>query len=215
MLGSLGIFAVLIILSRAKLPSGRQIFHQLVGGSLIHAAYQGGVYAAIKLQMPVAVASLLVGLQPIMTALIIWLVLAGQLQRQQWFGLLFGLICISMILLVGEELGQFEITLNALLAALIALIGISIGTIYQKYFGANVDLLFGTFFQYLATAFWMATLTYAFEQQVVEWHPHLIGALVWLVLGLSVSFILLLMHMIREGEVAKVTSYFYLIPPLT
>jgi drug/metabolite transporter (DMT)-like permease len=61
----------------------------------------------------------------------------------------------------------------------------------------------------------MGVLAYSFETRVVIWDRQLILALVWLVLGLSVSAILLLMYMIREGEAAKVASYFYLVPAAT
>ena len=120
-----------------------------------------------------------------------------------------------MVLLRGQDLGQFDIDIYALTAAMLALVGISVGTLYQKRFGAGVDLISASFFQYLATALWMALLSFLFEEQQVEWHPQLIGSLIWLVFGLSVTAILLLMYMIREGEASKVASYFYLVPPLT
>jgi len=215
MLITLVVFAALIMAFRARWPSPREALHQMVVGSLVHAAYLGGVFAAMKLQMPAGIASLLVGLQPLLTAVMAWSLLGERLQGRQWFGLFLGLSGVSLVLLQGQSLGQFEITMGALVAATIALFGISIGTLYQKRFGAGVNLLSGSFFQYLATAFWMAVLTLLFEQQSVVWHPELIGALLWLVFGLSISAILLLMYMIREGETAKVASYFYLVPPVT
>jgi hypothetical protein len=50
----------------------------------------------------------------------------------------------------------------------------------------------------------MAAAAVLFESGHVEMNGELIFALVWLVLVLSVGAILLLMLMIREGEVAKV-----------
>lgn len=215
MLATLVVFAGLILLFRSRWPSPRQALHQMVVGSLIHSAYLGGVFAAIKWQMPAGVVSLLVGLQPLLTAVMAWSMLGERLRSRQWLGLLLGLTGVTLVLLRGQDLGQFEVSLGALLAAMIALLGISIGTLYQKRFGVGVNPLTGSFFQYLATALWMAILTFTFEQQSVEWHSQLIGALLWLVFGLSVSAILLLMYMIRDGESAKVASYFYLVPPVT
>ena len=60
----------------------------------------------------------------------------------------------------------------------------------------------------------MAVLAWRFESRTVVWDPQLILALGWLVMALSVAAILLLMYMIREGETAKVASYFYLVPPV-
>lgn len=215
MLATLVVFLILIVLFRANWPSPIQAFHQMVVGCLVHAAYLGGVFAAIKWQMPAGLASLLVGLQPLFTAALVWGVLGERMIARQWLGLFLGLFGVSLILLQGQDIGQIQITQSALIAVLISLLGISIGTMYQKRFGAGVNLLTGSFFQYLATACCMAVLTFVFEDQRVVWHPELIGALVWLVFGLSVSAILLLMHMIREGESTKVASYFYLVPPIT
>lgn len=120
-----------------------------------------------------------------------------------------------LVLGTGLQPGRFELRPEAVAAGLVALVGISIGTLYQKRFGVGTDLLTGSFYQYLSTALMMAVLTYLLEDQTVNWHPELIGALLWLVFGLSVSAILLLMLMIREGEVARVASYFYLVPPMT
>ncbi|OMH39207.1 DMT family transporter [Motiliproteus sp. MSK22-1] len=215
MLITLVVFAALMLFFRSKWPSRQQILHQLVVGSLVHAAYLGGVFAAIKLEMPAGIAALLVGLQPLLTALMAWSTLGERLHPRQWIGLLLGLVGVAMVLLRGQDLGQFDISMGALMAAMLALLGISIGTLYQKRFGAGVDLISASFFQYLATALWMALLSYFFENQQVEWHPQLIWSLAWLVFGLSVTAILLLMYMIREGEASKVASYFYLVPPLT
>jgi drug/metabolite transporter (DMT)-like permease len=54
-----------------------------------------------------------------------------------------------------------------------------------------------------------------FEDRHVILNGELVFALVWLVIVLSVGAILLLMLMIREGEVAKVASLFYLVPAVT
>jgi len=124
---------------------------------------------------------------------------------------------LGVVLVLGSGLqpGSFELRTEAVLAAMVALVGISVGTLYQKRFGAGTDLLTGSFFQYLSTALMMALLSFGLETREIEWHPELVGALLWLVFGLSVSAILLLMLMIREGEVARVASYFYLVPPVT
>ncbi|PLY15757.1 MAG: EamA family transporter [Sedimenticola sp.] len=215
MLITLGVFAALILIFSSRWPSPRQAVHQMIVGSLVHAAYLGGVFAAIKWQMPAGVASLLVGLQPLLTAVLAWAMFSNRLRPSQWFGLILGLAGVALVLLGGKGFDRFEITVGALVAAMIALIGISVGTLYQKRFGVGVNLLTGSFFQYLATAIWMALLTFLFEEHAVVWDAQLIGALLWLVFGLSVSAILLLMYMIREGEAAKVASYFYLVPPVT
>ena len=215
MLFTLAVFLLLIQIFRGRWPSWNVAKHQLVSGSLIHAGYLGGVFAAIKLDMPAGVAAIIVGLQPLLTAFISQLWLGARLNRLGWAGLWLGLFGVLVVL--GSGLGDSEIALHwgAIVSAVVALFAISVGTLYQKRFGTGADLLTGSFYQYVATAVIMGLLTFTFETREVVWHPELIGGLTWLVLGLSLSAVLLLMVMIREGESAKVASYFYLVPPAT
>lgn len=215
MLITLVIFAGLVQWFRSAWPNPRQAFHQLVVGSLVHAAYLGGVFAAIKLDMPAGIASLIVGLQPILTAAFSSLVFKSRLSKLQWSGLGLGLAGVSLVLLQRDNSGLANMQTAALIPILIALFGISIGTLYQKRFGQGVSLVSGSFFQYLATALWMGILSFGFETQQVEWNLTLISALAWLVIVLSVVAILLLMKMIQGGETSRVASYFYLVPPVT
>lgn len=215
MLLTLGAFFILIQIFRAKWPSWDVAKHQLVTGSLIHAGYLGGVFAAIKMDMPAGVTAIVVGLQPLLTAFLSKYWLGARLNRLAWFGLWLGLL--GVVIVLGSGLVDHNFTLNAgaVVAAIVALFAISIGTLYQKRYGTGADLLTGSFIQYVATAIWMGALTFTFETREIVWDPELIGGLIWLVFGLSVSAILLLLLMIREGESAKVASYFYLVPPAT
>ena len=215
MLMTLGVFAALCVIFKAKWPSFKQGGHQMVTGLLIHACYLGGVFAAIKWQMPAGITAIIVGLQPLLTALLGWQWLGKRLRAVQWLGFILGLVGVILILLNGQHTGNVELRFEAIAALLLALASISIGTLYQKRFGQGVDLLSGSIYQYLATAIAMGMLAFVFEERAVEWSTELILALGWLVFGLSVSAMLLLMLMIREGEAAKVASYFYLVPPVT
>lgn len=215
MLLTLAVFTLLALIYRSRWPTLRQGGHQAVTGFLVHACYLGGVFAAIKWQMPAGIAAIVVGLQPLLTSLIGWQWLGERLRTVQWAGLVMGLVGVVVILLNGHN---SEITVfrpEAVVSIIIALFAISFGTLYQKRFGGKVDLLTGSIWQYLSTAVAMALLAFLFEERQVEWNMTLLLSLGWLVFGLSVSAILLLMFMIREGEAARVASYFYLVPPVT
>ena len=210
------VFIVLALLFKSRWPTRKQALHQMVTGSLIHATYLGGVFAAIHWGLPAGVTSLYVGLQPIVVAILAWWLLKERLRPMQWMGLVLGLTGVTLVLLRGDDLDINHFTnRNALIAGTLALLGISLGALYQKRYGAGTDLITGSLFQYIATALWMGLLAYGLETREVQWRPELIAALAWLVLGLSVVAILLLMYMIREGEASKVSSYFYLVPPVT
>ncbi len=215
MLLTLFLFLLLIGIFRAKWPDRRQAGHQMVVGLLIHAGYLGGVFTAMKLAMPAGIAALIVGLQPLLTTLLARLGMGQRLLIRQWLGLFVGLAGVTMVLGSGLSGRSFVLQPAAVAAAFFALVSISVGTLYQKRYGGQTDLLTGTFFQYLATALCMALLTTGTESGEINWQPELIGALLWLSMGLSVGAVLLLMLMIRLGEVSRVASYFYLVPPLT
>jgi len=209
-------FLLLIRLYRASWPDLRGTLHSLVVGVLVHSCYLGGVFSAISAGMSAGLASLLVGLQPILTAVLAWLLFSERITIRQMTGLVAGLAGVAMVLLLGKSNQQPLIyTAQTLLFTMIALAGITLGTLYQKRFCTGVNLLTGTFYQFLATTLVMSLLAFSFETRVVAWEPTFIFALLWLVMGLSVGAILLLMKMIREGEAAKVASYFYLTPPVT
>ncbi|WP_219988737.1 DMT family transporter [Leucothrix pacifica] len=206
------VFLALCLLFKAKWPPMRLAGHQMVSGALIHGVYLGGVFAAIKLGMPAGVAAIIVGIQPILTALISWQLFSDALRPMQWLGLGLGLVGVVVVVFSTQLQDEVSLTWPALIASIAALLGISIGTLYQKRFSGGVDLLTGSVWQYVSTAVLMAVLAWSFETREVTWDIQLILALGWLVFGLSVSAVLLLMYMIREGEASKVAAYFYLVP---
>lgn len=214
MLLTLLVFAGLLWWRRPPWPNRVQAGHQLVVGLLVHAGYLGAVFSAIHWQMPAGVTAIIMGLQPLLTALIGWLWLRERLLGVQWLGLLLGLAGVLLVVSQTRADGAAGAGIEAWIAALVALLSISIGTLYQKRFGGGVDLLAGAFYQYLSTALAMALLAWLFDSGQVQWSAELILSLAWLVLGLSVAGILLLLFMIREGEASRVASYFYLVPPL-
>ena len=58
----------------------------------------------------------------------------------------------------------------------------------------------------------MIVASLAFETRTFTLNGELIFAMAWLVLVLSIGAIFLLMIMIRDGEISKVASLFYLVP---
>jgi len=208
------VFFLLCIFFRVERLPLRLAGHQMVTGFLVHGTYLGGVFAAIKWGMPAGITAIVVGVQPVLTAGLGWCCFSDHLRPKQWLGLGLGLAGVITVLLNTGQQESVVLTWPAILAAVSALIGISLGTLYQKRFGGGANLLAGSLWQYVSAALLMAVLAWGFESGDVVWDIQLILALGWLVFGLSVTAILLLMYMIREGETAKVASYFYLVPPV-
>ncbi|MBJ6138905.1 DMT family transporter [Marinobacter litoralis] len=217
MLSTLVVLGLIAWWLKPRWPSVSGMAHTAITGLLVHGLYLGGVFYAIDDGMPAGVVSIIVGLQPLVTAAVAVVVLREAITLRQWSGLVLGLIGVSLVVLekMGETSQVSGFPVWALLWALIALAGISFGTVYQKRFCQGVDLVPGAFIQYCAASALFALGAFAFESREVSWNLQLILATGWLVLGLSVGAILLLMQLIRRGAASNVASLFYLVPPVT
>lgn len=207
-------FLVWIALARAPWPrSPAQWGHLAVTGVLMHAVYLGGVWAAVKAGLGAGTSALVVGLQPLLTAL--WLSGRGAAHRvtaRQWGGLVLGLA--GLVLVVWHRLGEGEVRTANLLLALGALGGITVGTLYQKRHVQPCDVRTANTVQLLAAAAVTLPLA-ALESEPLRWHPELIGAMAWSVLALTLGGSSLLYLLIQRGAATRVTSLMYLVPPCT
>jgi drug/metabolite transporter (DMT)-like permease len=207
-------FALWIGLARAAWPQGRaQWGHLAVVGVLVHAGYLGGVWAAVKAGIGAGTVALIVGLQPVLTAL--WLSARGgaaQIARRQWLGLALGFG--GLLLVVGHKLGLGEVTAWNFGLAVFALLSITVGTLYQKRHVAPCDVRTANFVQIVAALAVTLPLALA-EQGVWQAHPELFGAIAWSVLVLTLGGSSMLYLLIQRGAAAKVTSLLYLVPPCT
>ncbi|HFQ4803330.1 TPA: DMT family transporter [Vibrio vulnificus] len=215
MLANITLFLLLIVLLRRRVPTGAAFWHSCVVGLGIHGFYLGGTYWAISLGMPAGLSSLLVGIQPILTALILVVTVQERFRFSQWLGLALGLLGISLVL-SGKMDWQTEAHKTlAITLCLIALVGITLGTLYQKRFCHGVDMVGGAMVQYLAATCLFLPFAWQFETMQVQWTTTFILTLVWLVVVLSCAAILLLLYMVKNGAASSVASVFYLVPPVT
>lgn len=207
--------AIVAILRRPRRHVGwSSVFHAMFAGCLMHGIYLGGVFWAIKNGMPAGLSALIVGLQPLVTALMAAGFLGDRVTRRQWTGLAVGFAGVVMVLQpVFGATG--DVTLPTLAAAVVGVTGMSAGTIWQKRFGGETGLMTSTIYQYLGASIVMFLLFFAFEEPVFIINGELVFAMAWAVFVLSIGAIFLLMILIREGEVAKVASLFYLVPGVT
>lgn len=205
-------FAGWAFAARAAWPRDRsQLLHLAATGVLMHAGYLGGVWAAVKDGMGAGLAALLVGLQPVLTA--VWVsARGGEVRGRQWSGLALGLV--GLVLVVWQKLGLGEVHALNLLFAFGALISITAGTLYQKRFVQPCDVRTANLVQ-LAAAL-VVTLPIAFaEPEGMRWNAQLAGAMAWSVLALTLGGSSLLYLLIQRGAATAVTSLLYLVPPTT
>jgi len=204
----------LALLWRAPWPATRrQVAHIGVAGVLIQACYLGGVFAAIHHGISAGLIALIVGLQPVLTAFVAAPLLGERVSPRQWAGLLLGLAGIALVVMQNTNLSG--VTPVSAGFALLALAGITMGTMYQKRFCGSFDLRAGSVIQFVAAGIALAPFALMFETREVKWSPALLFALGWLVLVLSIGAISLLALLIRRDAVTKVVSLMYLTPPVT
>lgn len=209
----IALMAVIVLSMRAPWPQKpAQWLHIGISGLLVHAVYLGGVFVAIKHGLPAGVTALVVGMQPLLTALGAGWFLGEKVDGRQWVGL--GLGFVGVILVVSGKFGNGAL-LSMLTPAVIALLGITAGTLYQKRYCARFDLRTGSLIQFAPTAIVTALAVVIFEDYRIEWTGDFIFALGWLVLVLSLGAISLLNLLIRSGSAVNVASLFYLTPVST
>ena len=209
----IGLMASAAVVLRAPWPrDGRQWFHIGVSGLLVHALYLGGVFTAIGAGLPAGVVSLIVGMQPLLTATVAGWLLGETIRPRQWLGLLLGFVGVSLVL--SNKLGVV-FGVAALWPALAALLGITAGTLYQKRFCPHFDWRSGAVAQFLPAALVTGAIVVATDDFRIAWSGEFLFALGWLVLVLSIGAISLLNWLIRHGSAINVASLFYLTPPTT
>ena len=209
------VLAIAAIVLGSRWTGWRDALHAAAAGALMHGVYLGGVFWAIYHGMPAGLSALIVGLQPLITALLAGSLLGEELLPRHWVGLAAGFA--GVVIVLAPKLGALDggVTWATLAASFVAVAGMSAGTIWQKRFLAGGDLVTGTCCQYAGVALVMIVASFALETRQFTLNGELVFAMAWLVLVLSIGAIFLLMMMIRDGEMSKVASLFYLVPAVT
>ena len=205
-------FALWATAARVALPRQRsQWLHLAVTGVLMHAGYLGGVWSAVKSGMGAGLVALLVGLQPVLTAM--WVASGGgRIAPRQWGGLALGLA--GLVLVVWQKLGHGEVSGLNLALAVGALASITTGTLYQKRFVAPCDVRAASLVQ-LSAAFLVTVPLALLESEAMQWNGALAASMAWSVLALTLGGSSLLYLLIQRGAATAVTSLLYLVPPTT
>lgn len=199
------------VAAKVAWPSRDQWRHLCVTGVLIHAGYLGGVWAAVKGGLGAGLSALVVGLQPVLTAL--WLASrGGQVQPRQWLGLLLGLVGLTLV--IADRMGQGAVTVENAAWITLALLSITAGTLYQKRWVKPCDVRSANALQLSAALVVTLPLVWL-ETESVRWNAESIGAMAWSVLALTMGASSLLYLLIQRGAATSVASLMYLVPPCT
>ncbi len=200
---------------KARWPGRRTTFHCLIAGALMHGGYLGFVFWSIWKGMPAGVSALIVGLQPLATAILAGLLLSERITARHWTSLLIGFVGVTMVVWPKFTLDAAGITPVTIGANVLAMLSITVGSIYQKRFMGNVDLRTGNAWQFTGAAIVTGIAALFSESYQITWNTDVVFAMVWLVFVLSIGAISMLYIMIRHNEISRVTTLFYLVPGVT
>ena len=186
-------------------------------GLTIHGAYLGGCFYGVKQGMPAGITALICSLQPVLVSVFSSLFFGEKLTHRKWLGLGLGLA--GLVLVIAPKLegsGDQVLPTVGVIAIFIALLGGTTGTLLQKKFGAGVEVLSGTSWQYVATGILMGSLALIFEgDQSITWNAPFIFSLIWLIVALSIGAILILYFLLARSSASSVSSLYYLVPAVT
>lgn len=206
------LLGVAVAIARPRWPNRAGIFHSIVTGALVHGTYLGGVAVAIHLSVPAGLSAMIPGLQPVLTSTLANRFLGERVSPLQWTGLALGLAGVALVLHDRPLGGQAAWGWGA---SFVSLIGITLGTLYQKRYGGNIDWRTGNIFQYLSAFTIFAIGALLFETRAIDFSAGFFAALAWLVVVLSIGTVALMYWLIRRSGATEFASLFYLVPAVT
>jgi len=210
------VMVALVVVSRAPLPASfREWVHCAVVGALVHGLYLYGGFASIQEGLTPTTIAVVVGMQPVITAVLIGPILGEAVNIRQWGGFFLGTVGVVLVIVANFASIGFGSGAPAVFLSLLCVLSISVGTLYQKRFCASVDLRSGTMIQLIIAAVMMWGISSWFETGHVEWTGTFVFALMWSVLVLSVGAYTLLWWLVRRNAATNVVSLFFLMPPVT
>ena len=210
----LAILAPLFFIMRPPLPRrGMEWLHLFIVGFLIQAVYFGLCYIAFKSGVSAGGVAIIVCLQPILVGLIAPHFARENVSPLRWIGLALWLAGAATVIISRSAVAAENAM--GVVATVGALLGITAGTLWEKRFGRNHHPVVSNGVQYLAGLAGTLPLALGLETFAFTWNAEFIAAWLYLVIANSIVAMTLLLAMIRPGEVARVSSLFYLVPPLS
>ena len=215
-LAALILFAIAYAFKQPLKLNKEQFKASFAVGILLHVIYIGGVFYAVSLGVSAGISAVIVSIQPVLVSLLAVPLLGERLRWIQVVGLFLGVVGIALLLLPKVFQGDYTASTSVIgiVICVIALLGTSGGYLVQKKLGSDIPFLSGTGAQYAISAIAFAILSVATEDQIIQWVPEFFFGLAWIVFMLSIASIVLLYGMLRTGSASKVSSLYYLVPPV-
>ncbi|MFA9231610.1 MAG: DMT family transporter [Microgenomates group bacterium] len=210
----LALLVPLALILRPPMPkTWRAVADVGLVGFLIQVVYFGFCYTAFKSGMSAGSVAIIVCLQPILVALVAPYLVGECISLRGWIGLALGLFGAATVIFSQQKIGGES--LFGIGCTVVALLGITSGTLWEKRFGVSHHPISANLIQYAVGAAFAVPAAWVSEGMAIDWTPAFVGVMIYLVVGNSLLAMSLLLAMIRLGEVSRVSSLFYLVPPLS
>tara|TARA_A100001011_G_scaffold371338_1_gene428558 strand:- start:2269 stop:3117 length:849 start_codon:yes stop_codon:yes gene_type:complete len=188
------------------------ILQASITGILFHGFYLGGVFFSYSIGFSATLSALIVGLQPILTNILSGPILKEKVNTVQWFGIILGFIGAALV--IGYDIGN-SIPFFGIIASIIALLGATTATIWQKKITNNITLSVNNFYQALAATFFLLLISLNFEISYINFDNRFIISMGWQIILVSFGAYAILMYLIKTGTASKTSNLFFLVPPTT
>ena len=188
------------------------IYQSAITGVLFHGFYLGGVFFSYSVGLSATLSALIVCLQPVLTNILSGPVLKEKVTIKQWMGILLGLM--GTVLVIGLDIGK-SIPILGIIASIVALIGATTATIWQKKFTSKLPLSVNNFYQALAAAIFLFLVSLMFEVSFINFTTSFILSMGWQIIMVSFGAFTILMYLIKIGTASKTSNLFFLVPPTT
>ena len=183
-----------------------------ITGILFHGLYLGGVFFSYSVGLSATLSALIVGLQPILTNIFSGPILKEKVNFVQWIGITLGFT--GTIMVIGNDIG-ISIPILGVIASIIALLGATTATIWQKKFTNNISLSVNNFYQAFAAAIFLIAISFLFETPYIIFDNRFIISMGWQIIMVSFGAYAILMYLIKNGTASKTSNLFFLVPPVT
>ncbi|MFN8590988.1 MAG: DMT family transporter [Thermomicrobiales bacterium] len=202
-----------LLLMRPPLPETPAAWgHLVVVGLLIQGVYFALGYVALASNVSSGAVALIVSLQPILVALLAPLAAGERVPGLRWAGLGLGLAGAVLVIFARSTIAAMSMT--GILAAVGALGGMTLGTLYEKRFGISQHPVTANTVQYAAGFALTLPLALTLGDRHIDWSLPFGLSLLYLVVCNSLIALTLLLMMVRQGEVTRVSALFFLVPPM-
>lgn len=210
------LFALLCQFSGVRWPRERAaVTHAIISGMFLHGFYLAAVWWAVGQGVPAALSGIIAALQPLMTALAAPYLIGERLAPMQKIGIGIGFVGVAIAVLPKfAGAGHADIPAFAIAINLIGMLSVTYGTIYQKRYLPSGDIRAIATLQYVGALIVTLPLAFMLEPMQIELSWGFLTLLAWSVLGISMGAILILLYLLRRGQVSRAASLIYLVPPL-